>query len=417
MKYISKDNIGFFILGIAGGISSPLLSSTLYAKFFEYNISNSIIGLFVILKTIYGLRFFLSPFVGRFRVPFISKYISKDRSEVLLYLILISLFILLLGFLNPENNLILLLIVTGILLILTTLLDTAFDVYRINNISDDQQINSTAFANTGYRIGNIVSGGLLLILVDYLNKANPGLNSWGVSYSIASLLLMFSFFATFLIKEKESIENKINKFSIKNDFIDPIKNLIINNKNYFLIFSSLALYKVGDAFSGTLLSPFLLEMDFTLGQIGMATKTVGVVFTICGGFFASLFLNKYSRIQGLLIAAILQMVTNFPFFMPLFYGNNVKILYFIIGFENFAQGIGYTALISYISSICMKNQHLKTQYTFLISLPFIGEYFIASSSGLIVDYFGWKTLFSMGVFGCIPSIIMFQLLIDRNEKI
>ena len=73
------------------------------------------------------------------------------------------------------------------------------------------------------------------------------------------------------------------------------------------------LYKYGDALGGSMARPFYVQMGFTGPEIFGVTKSFGVAATILGGLAGGVLVARYGIFKSLLIAGILQAVTNLLF--------------------------------------------------------------------------------------------------------
>jgi PAT family beta-lactamase induction signal transducer AmpG len=88
-------------------------------------------------------------------------------------------------------------------------------------------------------------------------------------------------------------------------------------ENYFSIQSALTilvfivLYKLGDAFAGSLLTPFLLKgMGFAQAEVGVVNKIIGIWLTIGGALVGGALMIKLGLYRSLLFFGILQLLAN-----------------------------------------------------------------------------------------------------------
>lgn len=419
-KLFTKNNLGFMILGLSSGITSPLTSSTLYAKLVQNEISNTIIGFFSILLSIHGLKFLLSPFIGKFSIKFLDKILDHAKSEILLIQFIIISLLIIIGIIDPKSHILLLFIATGCTVVFIALYDLRLDTLRIEIMQKQDQPSSASAAIAGYRVGNIISGGLFLMIVDFLQHTSDSIffnnHSWPFVYCLSAAIILISFGSAWLIPTVKSSTKQKRQFSVIKEFRIPIRNFMQNHSNWLAIVICLMLFEFGDSLVETMMYPFLIETGFSLTQIGFVVKTFGIFSALVGGIAGSFMINHYKEINSLYIAGLMQMMTNFLFLLQFYLGKNIYMLYIMIGFEDFAQGIGYIALISYISSICNK-KYLTTQYSILLSIPFIGKYMLSSTAGFIVDYCGgWLTLFILSIVCCLPSQIIIRLVLQKQEN-
>ena len=80
----------------------------------------------------------------------------------------------------------------------------------------------------------------------------------------------------------------------------------------FLAF--IVLYKLGDAFAGSLMTPFLLKsMAFSPAEVGVVNKIIGLWLTIGGALLGGLLMLKLGLWRALLLFGMLQMASNMGF--------------------------------------------------------------------------------------------------------
>ena len=133
----------------------------------------------------------------------------------------------------------------------------------------------------------------------------------------------------------------------------------------FLLF--IVLYKLGDAFAGSLMTPFLLKsMAFSPAEVGVVNKVIGLWLTIGGALLGGALMLKLGLWRALMWFGIFQMASNVGFWwlavsgkglmpglvIPAFDWTIVKIaaptpvdggLLMVIAFENLSGGMGGTA--------------------------------------------------------------------------
>ena len=80
----------------------------------------------------------------------------------------------------------------------------------------------------------------------------------------------------------------------------------------FLLF--IVLYKLGDAFAGSLMTPFLLKsMAYASAEVGVVNKVIGLWLTIGGALVGGALMLKLGLWRALMLFGVLQMVSNLGF--------------------------------------------------------------------------------------------------------
>ena len=109
--------------------------------------------------------------------------------------------------------------------------------------------------------------------------------------------------------------------------------------------------------------------------------------------------------------ALLTCLTNLPFIYLNYLGNDLDpsndlpFLWVTIGLDNLNQGYIGTVAITFISRI-VSQSYTATQYAILFLLGTVPSRFIASSSGFLVNDFGYHYFFLITACLGIPAIII-----------
>ncbi|MER3424351.1 MAG: muropeptide transporter AmpG, partial [Nitrospiraceae bacterium] len=73
----------------------------------------------------------------------------------------------------------------------------------------------------------------------------------------------------------------------------------------------IVLYKIGDAFAGSLTTAFLIRgMGFSPAEVGLVNKGMGMVATIVGALVGGAVMAKMGLFRSLLMFGLLQAVSN-----------------------------------------------------------------------------------------------------------
>ncbi|CAK8163218.1 MFS transporter, PAT family, beta-lactamase induction signal transducer AmpG [Candidatus Xenohaliotis californiensis] len=409
--YLSKEIFIVFLMGIASAIPLTLLGSTLSAWLNDYGISKKTIGLFAMIGLPFSIKFAWAPIVDNIRIPIIYKIFGKRCSWLALIQIMIAAAIMTLGMHQLtvlDGSIKNIALHTLVIAFLAATQDIIVDAYRVELLSTKQQAAGSATAVFGYRIGMLISGAFTLMLVDFLKNLNYQ-NAWNKSYIIISLVMIIILTAILLLSEKQENEIKSEALDPKSiikwlthSLVEPLKD-IVKRKHWILILILIASFKLGDAFATSLFTPFLRDLGFSLMQIGMALKIFGMIATIIGGFLGGTLAYKINLMNAILLCGIVQSITNLVYIAQHHIGNNIYMLYTTISIENIAGGMGTAVFVAYISMLCNK-KYTATQYALLTSVASIGRTTLASSSGFVVDAFGWDVFFLISIVLTIPGI-------------
>lgn len=408
----TQDITIIFFLGIASGLPLALILSTLKVFLVDANIDIKTIGLFSLIALPYSLKFLWAPIIDSISLPILTKKLGKRRSWILLNQFFLIISISALGWFD-GNNILNIAIIAILIAIFSATQDMAIDAYRIEKIKVEDQGIAASFYVYGYRIGMLISGAFALVLSEKL--------PWNLVYYILSGVMIVGILTTIFAKENftkeldlptKSSENFINWF--KNSVVAPIKDLLTRS-NWYLIFLFVILFKLCDAFAGSLTLPFLIEIGFSKIEIATIVKTFGLFATLAGAFLGGILVKKIGTMNSLWIAAILQALSNLAFCYQAVIGHSTSSLYGVVFIENFSGGIGDAVFVAYLSSLC-NIAFTATQYAILVSFASMGRSLLSSSSGVFVANFGWIKFFLFSSILAIPALIILFFLNQKLTK-
>jgi PAT family beta-lactamase induction signal transducer AmpG len=206
-------------------------------------------------------------------------------------------------------------------------------------------------------------------------------------------------------------ETRKNWHGKKGDFAEWFKDSVIaplidftRHYRWPAILAFTILFKLGDAFAGSLTLPFLLEIGFSKIEIAGIVKTFGLFATLFGVFVGGILVKKIHIIKSLWIAGIMQMLSNLIFSYLAQIGNDSHLLYAVIFIENFSGGIGDAVFVAYLSGLCSL-AFSATQYALLASLASLGRAVLTSSAGVFAQMLGWYEFFIFSAFLAVPGLV------------
>ena len=193
----------------------------------------------------------------------------------------------------------------------------------------------------------------------------------------------------------------------------------------FLAF--IVLYKLGDAFAGSLMTPFLLKaMLFSPAEVGVVNKLIGLWLTIGGALVGGLLMFRLGLWRALLLFGVLQMASNLGFWwlaahgkgalpgfvLPPFDWGIVTLaqateidggLLMVIAAENLTGGMGTAAFVAFLMSLC-NQRYTATQFALLSAFASIGRVWVGPLAGVLAEAIGWPTFFIVSTVLALPAL-------------
>jgi len=132
------------------------------------------------------------------------------------------------------------------------------------------------------------------------------------------------------------------------------------------------------------MTPFYLDLGFTLTEIAEVRKVFGVAMSMLGVFLGGLAVARLGLIRAMLIGAFAGPLSNLVFAWLAIKGAWLPALFVAIGVDNVAGGFAGTCLIAYMSSLTGYG-FTATQYAVFSSFYSLPGKLLASQSGRIVE--------------------------------
>jgi PAT family beta-lactamase induction signal transducer AmpG len=410
--YFERRIIIVFLLGFSAGLPFLLMFGTLTAWLSESGIDKTSIGLFVLTGTAFTLKFLWAPLVDRLPLPFVARLLGQRRSWLALAQLVCIASLVGIGLSDPTTGLRVTVLWTVVLAFASATQDIVIDAYRIETLHENEQGAGAATYQLGYRLALISAGAGALILADTLG--------WKTTYIIMAGLMTLGLLTTLLSPEpkrpaqKDSSQgNRLTRYNewLKNSVVAPFSEFF-SRPGALVILLFVVFYKYADGIWAAMANPFYLELGFTLTEIGVVSKTYGVVMTIIGSVLGGVMVLRLGILKSVLFGAVSMALTNLLYAALALSGPSIPVLMAVISIENLANGIGGTAFIAYLSSLC-NLAYTATQYALLSSFMNVARTFLASGGGWLADQVDWVTFFVITTIAGIPGVVLLLYLMKR----
>lgn len=383
------------LLGFSSGLPLALVGGTLQAWFTVSGVDIVTIGFLGLVGQPYVYKFLWAPFMDRFVPPLFG----RRRGWLLLTQITVSIAIAAMAFFNPAITPGALSALALVVAFLSASQDIAVDAYRTDVLQPRERGLGAAVSVGGYRMAMIVSGGLALILADHIG--------WSAMYLLMAASMAIGVLGTLLGPEPE-IAPRVPS-SLAQAVLKPWQEFMARRAALALLLL-IVLYKLGDAFAGSLTLAFLLRgAGFTLTEIGAVYKTVSLVATLVGAVFGGSLLASLGLYRALLLFGVLQALSNLGFMWLALSGKSMVLMVSAVAFENFAGGMGTAAFVALLMALC-DHRYTATQYALLSALSAIGRVFVGPAAGYLVTWLGWPDFFAATFATALPGLGLLWLL-------
>ena len=409
-RYFSIQNLSVALLGFSSGLPILMTLSTLTYWLSTLGVEKSAIGLASLLGMPYLLKFLWAPFLDLFRLPILGK-LGRRKGWIVFFQGMIAVIFILLAMIDPKESPYLLGILIFSLAFASASQDIVIDAYRIDALDEETQAYGASSYLFMYRIAMLLMGAGVLALSD--------IYTWNLIFQGVAMIVAVIVFLTLFIPEKSpevsavSSEEKVYQNPFKR-FIEGFEQFF--KRDYAVLFLLLVIcYKLPDAVSGVMATPFYHEMGYSGIQIGAISKIYGLIATLLGAFLAAAIINLLGLYRSLIVSAILIGVTNLGYLLIIM-TPDLTMLIIALSAENFISGFSSALFIMFLGLLCDRNAS-ATQYALLSALATFGLRVLGGASGFMVEGLGWTNFFIATAVLFIPSLILIMVLKNEIQKL
>lgn len=378
-------------MGFSSGLPLALTGSTLQAWMAVAGVDLRTIGIFALAGLPYTLKFLWAPLMDRFVPPMLG----RRRGWIITTQIILVAGISAMAFSSPQHAPLVLAVMAVSVAFASASQDIVIDAYRTDLLRGKERGAGVGVFVTGYRVAALVSGALALIFSDHIG--------WRNTYLLMAGIMGLGIFITLMGPEPDG--EIVPPGSMKEAVWGPMKDYF-SRDSAFMILLLIILYKLGDAYAGTLTTAFLIKgMGFSVSEVGTINKALGFVSMVAGAMLGGALMVRLQLFRSLLAFGVLQVVSNLSFMALALAGKNYGLLVFAVAFENFSGGMGTAAFVSLLMAICNR-RYTATQYALLSSLAALGRIFISPTSGFLAEFAGWPIFFFVTFLAGLPGLAL-----------
>lgn len=202
--FLTPQVVTMLFLGIAAGLPLLLIFSSLSLWLREAGVDRSAVTYFSWAALGYSFKFVWAPLVDVLPLPWLSKLLGRRRSWMLLSQLMIISSILLMSFIDPQQNTLTLMAIAAVLLGFSSATqDIVIDAYRIESADPELQGLMSATYIAGYRIGMLIAGAGALFLASHFGTSfgDYQYQAWQTTYQLMAMTMLIGVVTTLLCRE------------------------------------------------------------------------------------------------------------------------------------------------------------------------------------------------------------------------
>lgn len=425
--YLDRRVQSMLFLGFSSGLPFGVLAEPLSSWLFDAGVSKSGIGLFALVSLPYSLKFLWAPLMDRLPLPVMTRLFGRRRGWALLTQVFLLLAIVGMGLSDPAQNLLAIGLFAVAVATASASQDIVIDAYRVEILDDSRLAAGAATAVFGWRLGQVGGAAAGLVFADIFPWPVVFLGMAGLVLVGIIAILLNPEPAEISTTESEEMEARAEEFLERKQHLPrrlaetlawlygavicPFIEFMSRN-GWLAVLLFIMLYKFGDAVLAVMKIPFFLEIGFTKTEIAGVAKVFGFNAIIAGGFLGGLVLARMGIMRGLVVCGVLMAASNLVFIAQAWAGHDLGMLTVTIAVENITTGMGTTAFVAYLSSLC-NVAYTATQYALLTSLMAFSRTVMSSGAGWLADHMDWISFFMLTTLAAVPGLVLLLWMIRR----
>ena len=235
---LKNTQFNFLFLGISAAMPSFALGLPFGLWLLSADVSKETLGLVTVSSLIVALNFLWSPFVNKLKIPILYRLLGLRRSWLLLSQIVLGFLLLTLSFINPKDQLTLVVILACLIYFFSSIQDIALDAYRVEYDKYFDAENLATIYQIGYKVGAFLIGAQVYNLI--------GADNWSLIYLYLALLMFALPLVTIISQRVDELHSNQNTFS---QFLDAFGELL-QKKSIITLLVLIGIYKISDIVLG-----------------------------------------------------------------------------------------------------------------------------------------------------------------------
>lgn len=412
-QIFSRNMLICIFTGFSSGLPFYIIISLLPLWMRSEKVDLETLGYFTVVTLPFSWKFLWAPLLDRFVPPFLG----RRRGWMLISQVLLIASLASFAFLNPHSQFGLLLIAAMATLVsfFSASQDIVLDAYRREILPDNELGLGNSIHVNAYRVAGLIPGSLSLILVDYVD--------WKITFIVTALFMLPGIFMTLFLSHEPKIELKQQR-TLKENVVEPFKEFF-GRKGVLSalgILSFIFLYKLGDSMATALISPFYLDMGFSMTQIGVVVKNASLWPMIIAGIVGGIIMLKIGINRALWLFGFVQIITILGFAWLAKLGPFEQVdtfalfaLTLVVVAEYIGIGLGTSAFVAFMARET-NPLYTATQLALFTSLSALPRATLNTQSGALIQYFGYYDYFWFCFWLAVPGMLCLFWVAPWREK-
>lgn len=293
--------------------------------------------------------------------------------------------------------------------------DIAADGFYMIALDKKDQSLFVGIRSTFYRIASVFGQGVLVVIAGVLEQRYADIpKAWSMTLLISSVifaaLTLWHFFAVPKAEDDGNSEKKTASHILK-EFARAWVSFF-RKDGVWLAMIFMLLYRLPEAFSVKMLTPFMLDpvadggLALSTTDSGLVYGTVGVIALTIGGILGGMFAAKFGLRKSLWPMSLsLALPCAVYLYMAVAQPAQLWVIYLCVAFDQFGYGFGFTAYMLYMMHFSegeFKTSHYAICTAFMALSMMIPGLF----AGMMQEALGYVGFFIVVMICCLATVFV-----------
>ena len=381
----------YFSQGLPYGVFAFALPTLLR----ENEVSLEIIGWARLLALPWALKFLWAPVLDRYG----SRRLGRRRGWILPLQASAVLILISMGWVGLDSGLAVLAMIILLANLVAATQDIATDGLAVGLLSPEERGLGNSLQVAAYRVGIILGGGVLLVVIGKLG--------WTATFACLAGALFLASIPILRFREPPAAGGAPAAGSPARAVELLVLDLLaaVRRPAMLVWLLLLVIYKGGDAIASGMINPFLVDVGVSKEQIGLM-GIIGSGSALFGAFAGGWAITRLGRRRGLLLLGLIQAVPLLGFLLAAQGWTSLGYLFALSAAEQFTGTMATVALFTMMMDACRPAQG-GTDYTLQASVVVVAQIGAGILSGRLATVLGhsgnFATSAGLSLFGALVA--------------
>lgn len=303
---------------------------------------------------------------------------------------------------SPADQLLWLKIAIVLCALFAATQDVPTDALAVHLLQAQERGIGNAVQVGGYRLGMVLGGGVLIIVLDHLG--------WAAAFIGMAAFLTLTLLPVLRFSEAPSAPPPR---------INPLAGLWrrLQRPGMAALLFWLVAYKFGDAMASAMAKPYLVDQGWSKTEIGLWAGVIGSIGGLLGALLGGLLSDRAGRRRTLLLCGIAQTAAVALYALHAYGIGGAALLKAAVALEHLLGGMATVALFTLMMDASAP-AHAGTDYSLQASTVVIAMGIASAVGGLLGDALGYPLLFGVSALlsgaGC--ALLLWALATQRVPR-